>query len=531
MRYQAERKRWRVRLSDRDRHVHGAGTVLDEDHVLTCAHVVEEAGGAGAEVLVDFVGVPGARTISAKVVPECWFPAARDERGDIAVLRLAQREPGALAAPLHRRPLVDGMRVRAYGFPPGSDEGLWWQGRIVGEGGPGCEWVQLARDHEAQPITHGFSGTAVLAEDSGLLVGMVVSRFEAEGDRVAWMIPVETVLGYVRRWGQGSPAVDVSLGVSVGSVPYDEPFAREFAGWLRAKDGTGVWVVVTGEAGSARAAALELAVVLADRERAAAAGALRDSVPEEAVPPSGSVDLAVDAAGKSVEEIRRRIAERFEESPDTGRRTVVVTAIDDAAEPGRLVDEVIGPLADHAERLGVRLALGFRRETSPGLSVLRSRATDGLASRLATLQQQVADLAALEEQVAELAPRFAGEPRFPARAHLARAAVNRLRSAVTARDLAWAERHFDGIARLVSAYLAAAQQTNERLDARLARRTELRFRLDGYGDRARTTHHGENPLLDALYEKAWRQLHEGPCDLATAAAAVEEFGAAVRGEG
>jgi hypothetical protein len=523
--YQAERRRWRVRLRDRHGRIHGAGTMLDERYLLTCAHVVELAGGPEAELSADFAGIPDAPAGTAKVVDGGWVPAASDERGDVALLRLAAPQPGVFPAPLHRMPLPDDLPVRAYGFRPGADDGLWFRGTLTGGGGPGGEWVQLARRPDSPPIGSGYRGTAVLAEDSGRVVGMVVGRYVADGDFASWMIPVETVLGYfggLRDWGDGSPGVDPTFSTGFGSAPhvvaYDLPFARKLAGWFGDKAnhaGPPVWVVVTGERGSARAVALDLGVVLADRERAAAAGSLRDTVPEGTVPPSGSVDLAVDAAGKSVDEVRRRLAERLSLMPDHGGpvphsvRTIVVNAIDDAVEPDRLVGEVIAPLADRAGQLGLRLALGFRRESSPGLTTLRSLSAvppGGLASRISLLDNAVTGLAALEEHAAAVSERFDGELEPPALT-ARRGLVNQSRTAADEGDVEWAGRHVGEI----------------------EQRTALRFRLDSYSDKARKLGLVEDPLLDALYAKAWKLLYEGRCDLRAATAVVEDYGDAICG--
>jgi hypothetical protein len=547
--YQAERRRWRVRLRDQHDRICGAGTMLDEEYLLTCAHVVEQAGGPEAGLSADFVGLPDTPVGIAKVVAGGWVPAGPDERGDVALLRLAAPQPGVFPAPLHRMPLPDNLPVRAYGFPPGADAGLWFRGTLTGEGGPGGEWIQLARRPDSHPIDIGYSGTAVLDEPGDRVVGMMVGRYLADGDFASWMIPVETVLGYLgglRDWGEGSPAIDPTFS-TVGSAPhganYDLLFARKLADWLRDKAnsaGPAVWVLVTGEPGSARAVALDVGVVLGDRERAAAAGSLRDTVPEGTVPPSGSVDLAVDAAGKSVDEVRRRLAERLALTPDHGGpvspsvRTVVVTAIDDAVEPDRLVGEVIAPLADRAGQLGLRLALGFRRESSPGFSTLRSLSAGvvppgGLASRISLLDKAVAELAALEEHAVTVSARFDGEPEPPARSPRRRGLVNQLRTAADEGDVEWAGRHVGEVEQRVAADLTAGNAAKARLDDLIEQRTALRFRLDSYSDKARKLGLVEDQLLDVLYAKAWQLLYEGRCDLVAAAAAVEEYGDAICG--
>ncbi|MER6876061.1 serine protease, partial [Amycolatopsis sp. NPDC000673] len=163
---------------------------------------------------------------------------------------------------------------------------------------------------------------------------------------------------------------------------------------------------------------------------------------------------------------------------------------------------------------------------------LRSRRNgarpDGLARRISALDKQIDELAAIEEHIAELAPRFAVNDIPPPRVRRRGGAVSRLQEAADLGDVAWAERYVEKVASVVAADLASAKNARDRLDAAHERRTELRFRLDGYGERARAAGRVEDPLLDSLYANAWQLLYEGACDPEAAAAAVEEFGAAVR---
>ncbi|MDT7797484.1 MAG: hypothetical protein QOI78_917 [Actinomycetota bacterium] len=533
---ESDRRRWRVRLRDDPGRIHGAGTMLDERHLLTCAHVVDHCGGPRTRVTVDFAGLPGTASGHATVVADGWKPPTDDERGDIALLRLEEPATGVVGAPLHRMPLGDHQLVRAYGFPAGADAGLWTFGRLVGEGGPGCEWVQLDKTADAEPVGPGFSGTAVLDEATGYVVGMIVGKYTGEGGRVAWMIPVETMLGHLPRlgeWTTGSPAVDESFVEPAGAV--DVPFVQQLRDWLIHTGSGAVWVVVTGDAGSATAKALRLGVVHADRERSFGAARLPAGAGEP--PPAGAVDLAVDASGRTADDVSRRIEDRLNLAAigSARGRTLVVDGIDDAAEPDRLVSEVLAPLADRAGRLGLRLVLAFRRESSPGVTVVRSSpglarpAKDDLIGRLDVLTKDVDELAAIEEHQVTVANRFTGVTMVPARANRLRGALNQLRAAEVEGDLDWVARHLGGCERSVAPAVEDGRRLRVVLDRLLARRAELRARLDGYAEMARNHGLVEDPELDRAYGSAWEALFVGPCDPAAAEQALKTYAAAVHG--
>jgi hypothetical protein len=90
---------WRVRVNGRDR---GAGVLLDQRHVLTCAHVIGETPGT-AEIR-STVGRPEWK-IPAQVVPGSWVHSGKDtRRGDVALLELAEPAPSSTHARLWRAP-------------------------------------------------------------------------------------------------------------------------------------------------------------------------------------------------------------------------------------------------------------------------------------------------------------------------------------------------------------------------------------------------------------------------------------------
>ncbi|MEV6628490.1 trypsin-like peptidase domain-containing protein [Amycolatopsis sp. NPDC051106] len=529
MGFERERRRWRVRLHDELGRVCGAGTVLDEYHVLTSAHVVETAGGPRSALSVDFVGLAEAMPGTATVVEGCWVPSDGGGRGDLAVLRLDRPESRVFRAPLHRMPLGEHQLVRAFGFPPGS-VGRWTHARLGGPEHPGSaggEWVRLFRTAEAEPLGPGFGGTAVLDEATGHVVGVVVGK-----DTGTWMIPVETMLGHLPQlsiWTSGSPAVDASFSRPVGEA-VDVSFVQRVADWFaKAEPGT-VWVVDTGEAGSPVAAALRFGIVLADRERSLGVPGLPPALGE--MPPAGSVDLAVDATGRTADAIRHRIEDRL--TTGVAGRTLVIDAIDDSAEPDRLVGEVLAPLAGRAAELGIRLLLGFREESSPGVAAVQAStlgarpAPEDLAGRLDVLTQSVEELAEIEAYQLRVATRFTGVAMLPARAQRLRGALKQLRSAEVDGDAEWVEKHIGGHEHAVAPAVEDGRRQRAVLDGLVARREELRARLTADNELAREHGLAGDPELEQAYTPAKRLLIDGPCELTAAATAVDTYAAAVR---
>jgi hypothetical protein len=181
--------------------------VIDNRHVLTCAHVVAAALGVAAngprpdgQVAIEFPGLPDdAGRTPAHVRVDGWTPLAADERGDLAVLTVAvpeQIRPALLrqCGPPDQRP------VRVAGYPRGLRLGVWARGRLVGAGGPAAEWVQLdATDDAGGRVDTGFSGAGVVDEQTGAVIGIMVAVMVRAGQvpaRVAWMVPIEVVARY-----------------------------------------------------------------------------------------------------------------------------------------------------------------------------------------------------------------------------------------------------------------------------------------------------------------------------------------------
>ncbi len=148
---------------------------------------------------------------------------------------------------------------------------------------------------------------------------------------------------------------------------------RELASWLGqswSEDGRAR--VVTGGPGSGKSAVLGRLVCLADpRTRdELAAGA-----PPGTVPPLGAIRAAMHARGRTADELAAEIAHALgvgasgassllamlRETWRSRPAVVVVDAVDEAADPFRLIDELLQPVAAAADRTGIRLLVGSRR--------------------------------------------------------------------------------------------------------------------------------------------------------------------------
>ncbi|MFE1318791.1 trypsin-like peptidase domain-containing protein [Kitasatospora phosalacinea] len=218
-----------AQVRDRAGNVVGAGFLVAEGLLVSCAHVLEDGGyGPGDEAELVFPRVPGAPAVRGRVLAEGW----RDAQGqDVALVRLEHVPPGTAVLPLGSSAACGGHRVRAFGFPTQArPDGHFGAAVAVGvlppTGGVG-ELLQLTG---ANDLTTGFSGGPVLDEVTGLVVGMLTEITAPDGyDRgagIAHATPTSVLRG---AW----PALDI------GDVsPYRalEPFTAEHARWFRGRE-------------------------------------------------------------------------------------------------------------------------------------------------------------------------------------------------------------------------------------------------------------------------------------------------------
>ena len=165
-----------ARIFDARGDVVGAGFLVSERHLVTCAHVVAQALGLphdtpsppAREVRLDFPLIAPQRLLASRVVG--WHPVrcggdiAPECPEDIAALELAGDPPeGVSPARLVAAADPWGHPFRAFGFPAGYDTGVWASGVL--RAGQANGQVQV-EDVKATGyfVASGFSGCPVWEE-------------------------------------------------------------------------------------------------------------------------------------------------------------------------------------------------------------------------------------------------------------------------------------------------------------------------------------------------------------------------------
>jgi hypothetical protein len=358
------------------------------------------------------------------------------------------------------------------------------------------------------------------------------------------MCPVETILGYLRDLPglvdsvAGKAAVDKELTTDVGDISDPTP-SREFGLWFRWA-GPPVRLVVTGEVSSPRSSGLRRMILLADRESRPEVGTEVGHL----VPPVGGIDLAVEATGTTVAELRTRIRERYEPGGAGPRspRSIVVDGVDDAAAPEELLRDVLKPLADE----GVRLLLGFRRTSSPAWALAMrlwpgqdkpDDHPDVLGARVTELTRRINELATREDRLggyrAHVADRVViaqRDGKVRQRACELAWRVGPLGGGVSDPDPAVVTRTALAVERAERAVDRACRKVDEAwhaLDVSLEELRGLRARLEAYHAMAIDRGRAEDRGLDGAYRRAHAELHRRPADLAVAARLVDAYRAAI----
>ena len=189
-----------VRIHTADGRVVGAGFLVGERHILTCAHVVAGTLGLADDALdspsstvrLDFPQLAPHTLLTAEVV--FWCPVLGDGRGDIAGLRLLD-EPPVRAEAVHFAPAEQVWEhpYRAFGFPAGQDDGVWSDGRLLGR--QGTNWIQLEDDKiPGFAVISGFSGAPVWDEQLQGVVGMIVASSQPATTKTAFAIPPDVLI-------------------------------------------------------------------------------------------------------------------------------------------------------------------------------------------------------------------------------------------------------------------------------------------------------------------------------------------------
>lgn len=369
-----------------------------------------------------------------------------------------------------------------------------------------------------------------------------------------------------------------------GETTRDEQRAAQNERHMRARLARAqVKISLVGRDDPAREATLRRAISLADRESRTPPATERASLdPPETVPSAGGLDLAVAAHGRTTDGIAERIADRMglrrlPGEPAAERiksapvpLTLVMVGVDEAADPGSLLDLMAGLAAR-----GSRLLLVFR---TPGPHFERARRElltapaqhrrDRLAATLAEITGPQADALhrlmglvradtgravhalirahALETKLAgpdggrgdraggrEGQDRAPDEDRDAAQAHAQAGGhaqdmdpAEHVNPEETDPDL---DHEWAAYERAADHALARLTETNSRLAGLLERRSVLVGRLGSYQAMYRRAVAEEDLAAEALYVAVYDLLHTVPCDVAAAEAAFRRYAAFVEG--
>jgi S1-C subfamily serine protease len=218
-----------VRIHNPSAEVVGTGFLVNERHILTCAHVVayaldvpqDAAEPPEADLELDFPLRAAGQMLAARVCH--WQPSV-----DVAGLQLLGWAPPG-AEPVRLIATDDdlwGHPFRAFGFPQGYAEGAWASGVIRGRRADG--WVQMEGVKQTGYLVQpGFSGGPVWDEVLKGVVGMVVAADTDERTKAAFLIPADLL---AQAWPEQiqtsspppveeeAPAAETTGGVRIGDV-------------------------------------------------------------------------------------------------------------------------------------------------------------------------------------------------------------------------------------------------------------------------------------------------------------------------
>jgi hypothetical protein len=201
----------------------GMGVVFDNEHVLTCAHVVNVALDRDKffdlkpkqKVPLIFPFSEDKETCYAEVV--AWYPIGNPKALDIAILKLMRPAPAeiGLAMLADIRTRLDKDDLVIYGVPAGHQRGVYVHSKFVGSANQAVVQLRkppaIAAPHSdmrvltfpetdfksTEPnVVQGYSGAAVWDEVHQTMIGMI-SAVNLGAQGVAYMIPMDALL---RAW-------------------------------------------------------------------------------------------------------------------------------------------------------------------------------------------------------------------------------------------------------------------------------------------------------------------------------------------
>lgn len=543
---------WQVCIEDREDAILGAGILLDSEYILTCAHVakpgLEDEPGSGLRVRFD--GRDGIPPCDATVVPDGFTPEDTETgRGDVALLRLHKPVPGQPRILLRRQWRL-GQRVRVFGYPSGLPRGKWAGGKVAGPAAAHSGLVQLDDRLTSPRVDRGFSGAAVIADETEEIVGMIKDREPDPHGRVCWMIPVDAIVESVPRLSRYVVGPSSDPGFSDGR---DKPVTdtaqrallRELAQWLGSGDGPDGICVVGGGPESAREALLSRLALPGERGW-------------EATVPRGA-DVAIRAAGKSAEQVFRQLVAGFGGGTSAGADVAglvadlgapvaaIIDGVDASGELPLLLDTLVG-VVNRSPRPVVRLLLGFRARIpdrvrgalvaelsgqqrrhggpgvpGPGAPAPGSDADDRLTAATARLDELVAAEERSCRRHGEVTALITEVPPLLVAAGAALWVQLAVLRGTRGQVGGWWGAELAACETVLEDGLTRAKEVIAELDALVHRRNKLRGTLRLHRQLAVSHGFDEDRRLSRYYRVARDVLWRAPCDLRLAQTAVDNY--------
>lgn len=191
----------------------GAGFLVSNEYVLTCAHVITQVLNIPqntqeiptGSIDLDFPLIAPGEKLTSQVV--FWKPVSPTELfEDIAGLKLDGKLPDAVQ-PV-RVVTAENLwehSIRVFGFPKGHNNGVWASGVLRDKNAKG--WLQIEDIKEpGYQIESGFSGAPVWDEQLAGVVGMAVAAEKRrENVKAGFVVPTQVLSqswAELSQWGQ-----------------------------------------------------------------------------------------------------------------------------------------------------------------------------------------------------------------------------------------------------------------------------------------------------------------------------------------
>jgi predicted KAP-like P-loop ATPase len=171
----------------------GAGVLVAEGYVLTCAHVLVKTNQQPDTVELDFPLLPHpSGKLSGNVVYWDWDK-------DIAGVQLLSPAPGeAQPLPFPASSYYTNDAFRVYGFPEKNATGGWAEGRVIGETAGNLVQIQ-GESAEGYAIEPGFSGAPVWDTTLDGVIGLArLQDKERPLYKVGYLIPYRVLVPALR---------------------------------------------------------------------------------------------------------------------------------------------------------------------------------------------------------------------------------------------------------------------------------------------------------------------------------------------